>query len=202
MITYTLSGCLFSRFSISSTSKTQPAQVPPPTSCRAAQRRVSGGSSGSGARSSRRRAGGQFAGAFFGAAVHQEVDGAFELHAVDADLDGVALAELADGAAGEGFGRDVADAGAGGDAAEAGVGDDGDVLAEVQVAQGGGDLEGLFHARAHGAAAHQDEDIASLDAAGLDGRAWRPSRCGRRARGRSGGRRRSHRPRRGRWRCS
>ena len=64
-------------------------------------------------------------------------------------------------------------------------------LPKSQVAQGGGDLIGLFHARAHGAAAHQHEDVARLDAAGLDGAAWRPSRCGRRAPGRCGGRRRS-----------
>ena len=98
-----------------------------------------------------------------------EVDRAGEIFAIDDDLDLVAVAEFADGAAGEGLGRDVADAGAGGDAAEARVGEDGDVLAEGEGLERGGDLVDLLHARAGGAAADEDHDVAFDDLAGLDG---------------------------------
>ena len=83
--------------------------------------------------------------------------------AVDHDLDEVAVAQLADGAAGERFRRYVADAGAGRDAAEASIGDDGDVLAEGQMLQGGGDLIDLLHAGARRAAADQHDNVACDD---------------------------------------
>src|ERR1017187_3713360 len=107
--------------------------------------------------------------AVFDTAVHDQIDGAFEARAVDDDFDLVAFAHLADGAAGQGFGSDVADAGAGGDAAETGVGENGDFLAEREVAERGGDFEDLLHAGAHGAATHQDNDVAGGDGAALDG---------------------------------
>ena len=65
------------------------------------------------------------------------------------------------GAAGQRFGGDVADAGAGGDAAEARVGEHGDVLAEGEMLEGGGDLVDLLHAGAHGAAADEHDDVAA-----------------------------------------
>ena len=53
------------------------------------------------------------------------------LRSID-DANQVAVAHLADRAAGQGLGADVADAGAGGDAGEAGVGEHGDVAAPRQ----------------------------------------------------------------------
>ena len=120
---------------MASTSYTHPPQVPPLTRCSAAQSRVSSGRSGSGARSGRGERRGQHLRAFLGAessvAVADEVDAAFELVAVDDDLDAVAVAHLADRAAGQRLRADVADAGAGRDAGEAGVGQHRDVLAEA-----------------------------------------------------------------------
>ena len=63
----------------------------------------------------------------------------------------------------------MADAGSGGDAAEARVGEDGDVFAEGERFEGGGDLVDLLHAGAGGAAADEDHDVVLLDLAGLDG---------------------------------
>ena len=82
-----------------------------------------------------------------------EIDRPFERAAIDDDLDEVAVAQLADRAAGQRFGRDVADARAGRHAAEPRVGDDRDVLAERQVPQRAGELIGLLHAGAHRPAA-------------------------------------------------
>src|SRR5271157_2747043 len=106
--------------------------------------------------------------AIFGAAVNDQIDGAFETGAVDDDLDLVAFAHFADGAAGQGFRSDVADAGATGDATKTRVGEDGDFLSEVEVAKRGGDFEDLLHTGTHGAAAHQNNDVAGVDVAVLD----------------------------------
>ena len=62
-----------------------------------------------------------------------QVERALELDPIDDDPDQVAVADLADRAAGQGLGADVADAGAGRDAGEPGVGDDRDVLAEREM---------------------------------------------------------------------
>src|SRR6202789_1548059 len=92
---------------------------------------------------------GQPARAFFRAedllCIAHQVDGAGQLLPVDDNLDPVAIHELADGASGERFGRDVADAGAGGDAAETGVGEQGYVLAGREPLEGGGELRDLLH---------------------------------------------------------
>src|SRR5262249_19528233 len=89
---------------------------------------------------------------------------AFQLRSVNDYLNTVAVADLADGAAGQRFGADVTDAGPRRDAGEAGVGQDGDVLAETQVLEGRGHLGNLFHAGAHRTAANEGHDIASLNA--------------------------------------
>ena len=91
------------------------------------------------------------------------VDRAFEANAIDGDLDQVAVADLAERPSRERLGADVADAGPGRDAREPGVGDHGDVLAERQVLERGGDLIDLLHARPHRAATHQDKHITGLD---------------------------------------
>ena len=101
--------------------------------------------------------------------VSHEIDGAGERGAVDDDFDLVAFPNFADGAAGEGFGRDVADAGSGGDAAETRIGEYGDVLAMRELLERGGDLVDLLHARAERAAADEDDDVALRDCAALDG---------------------------------
>ena len=98
-----------------------------------------------------------------------EVDRAGQISSVDDDLDLIAVSQFADGAAGERLGRDVADAGSGGDAAEARVGEDGDVFAEGESLEGGGDLVDLLHAGAGGAAAGENHDVVLDDLAGLDG---------------------------------
>ena len=75
----------------------------------------------------------QPAGTFFRAEglvrVPYQVDGPGQLLPVDDDFDLVPFQQLADRAAGQGFGGDVSDAGSGGDSAEAGVGEQGYVLA-------------------------------------------------------------------------
>ena len=78
----------------------------------------------------------------------EEVDGAVEVSAVDADFHDVARAELPDRAARERFGTDVAHAGARRNAREARVGDEGNVLAVGEVLQGARHLIGFLHARA------------------------------------------------------
>src|SRR5450755_1186363 len=98
--------------------------------------------------------------------VADQVYEAFQIDAIYLDFNDIAIEHLADGATGQGFGRDVADAGTGGYAAEAGIGEHRDVLAEFQVLQRGGDLISLFHAGAHGAAADEHDDVAGGDAAG------------------------------------
>ncbi len=97
-----------------------------------------------------------------------EVDGAGEIFAVDDDFDLIAVLKFAECAAGEGLGGDVADAGSGRDAAEARIGEDGDMFAEGQRLEGGGDLIDLLHAGAGGAAADEDHDVVFDDLAGLD----------------------------------
>ena len=141
--------------------------MPPPTACKAAQRRVSSGSSGSGERSgwggraARIRA--LLGRVEFDAVGADQVDGAFEAVAVDHDPDQVAVADPADRPPRQRLGTDVADARTGRDAREPGVGQDGDLLAEREVLQGRGDLVDLLHARPHRAAADQDQDVAGLD---------------------------------------
>ena len=159
---------------IASTSKTLPPQVPPLTSCRAAQSRVSSGSAGSGARSGLAARPSSTRGSRVRADEHaalaDEIDRALELHAIDDDLDQIAIAELADRAAGQRFGRDVSDARARRHAAEPRVGEDGDVLAERQISKRRGELIRLFHPRAHRSAADQHQDVTRLDPAFLDRR--------------------------------
>src|SRR5579862_4858067 len=60
----------------------------------------------------------------------------------------------------------MADARAGGDTAEPGVRKNGDVLAEIEIAKRGGDLEDFLHTRAERAAANEHHDVAGLDALG------------------------------------
>ena len=86
-----------------------------------------------------RAAAGEDARAFLGAELDtlgaDQVERAFEVDAIDDDPDQVAVADLAERAAGEGFGADVADAGPRRDAGEPGVGQHGDLLAEREVPQ-------------------------------------------------------------------
>ena len=142
-----------------------PPQVPPLASWSAAHRRVSSGRSGSGARSGcgARAASAASSGPSVPSAARRRGRSCLPGAAVDHDPDQVAVAQLADRAAGQRLGADVADAGAGGDAGEARVGEDGDVLAERQVLERRGDLVDLLHARAQRPAADQHEDVAGLD---------------------------------------
>src|SRR5437867_840001 len=105
-------------------------------------------------------------------AVADDIDRSLQAVAIHDDLDQVAVLHFADGAAGQRLRADVTDARAGGDAGEAGVRDDGDVLAPRQMAERGGDLVDLLHARAHRAAADEYHDVACLQRprpAALDG---------------------------------
>ena len=83
--------------------------MPPLTSCSAAHSRVSSGSPGSGARSGRDGRARQDRGAGLGTDLHaafaDEIDRAFELDAIDHDLDQVAVAQLADRTAGSASGE-------------------------------------------------------------------------------------------------
>src|SRR5207302_962370 len=91
--------------------------------------------------------------------VADQVDRAFQLVAVDDDLDAVAVAELADRAAGEGLRRHVADARPGAHTGKPRVRDHRDVLAERQELQGTRDLVNLLHAAAHRPSATEYEYV-------------------------------------------
>src|SRR6185503_7668518 len=97
-----------------------------------------------------------------------EVYRAFKLAPVDDDFYQIAVTHLADGAASQRLGRNVADARTSGYSAEARVGDNGDVLAELEILERGGELVGFLHACAHGPAADEHQDVAGLDPAVLD----------------------------------
>src|SRR5262249_32831964 len=120
-----------------------------------------------------RRAAGQAAGSLLRAEdfipLTDQIDAPFEPVAVDNDLDAIAVADLADWAAGERLRADVADAGARTHAGETRIRQQSHVLAEAQVLEGTRDLIDLLHAGAHGPAADKDEDVAGLDALGAVG---------------------------------
>src|SRR5712691_7811796 len=105
--------------------------------------------------------------------VAHQVDRALETVPVHDDADQVALENAADGPARQSLGPDVADAGARGDAGEARVRDHRHFLAPREMLERGCDLVDLFHPRAQGAAADQDQDVTRPEAAralALDGR--------------------------------
>ena len=98
-----------------------------------------------------------------------EIDRAVEARPIDFDADAVAVAQPADGPAGERFGADVADARPRRDAREPRVGRKRDRLADVEILERRGDLVDLFHARAHRAAAGEHDHRARRDAVGSRG---------------------------------
>ena len=172
-----------SAWTIASTSYTQPPQVPPLTRCSAAHSRVSSGRSGSGARSGR---GGRAARTRAPSSGPKPRRPSPTRSTVPSSRlrsmtisNHVAVAHLADRAAGQRLRADVADARPRRDAGKAGVGQHRDVLAEVEVLQGRCDLVNLLHAGAHRPAADQHQHVAGLDAvraAALDRRDRPPSR--------------------------
>ena len=89
-----------------------------------------------------------------------EIDPALQGVAIDLDAYQVAVAQPPDRATGQRLRPHVADAGAGGDAGETRVGQHRHVLAPGQVFQRGGELVGLLHAGAGGAAAGQHHHVA------------------------------------------
>src|SRR5580700_7096282 len=95
--------------------------------------------------------------------------GCFETVSIDVDFDDVAVAEFADGASGEGLGRNVADAGTGGHAAEAAISEEGHKAAVRERFEGGGELINLLHACAARTATDEHHHVARCDLAGLDG---------------------------------
>src|SRR4051794_5661053 len=72
--------------------------------------------------------------------VANEIDGPIEFHAIDRDPNLIPIAQLSDGAAGQGLGSNVAEARTSGDAAESSVCYEGNMLAEGKVLQGRGEL--------------------------------------------------------------
>ncbi len=95
-----------------------------------------------------------------------------EVHhaAIDIDVDDIAFVDRGDGAAVEGFGRDVGHHEAVRGAAEAAVGDEGDFLGESGADNGAGDAQHLAHAgSAAGPFIADHNHVASLDAAFGDG---------------------------------
>src|SRR5205823_3485363 len=95
-----------------------------------------------------------------------QINAAFELVAVNDNLEAVAVAHLADRSPRQRFGPDMADASTGGHPGKTSVGQNGDVLAEAEMLEGAGHLVNLLHAGADRAPANQDDDIASAHALG------------------------------------
>ena len=145
-----------------STSYTQPPQLPPPTACSAAHRRVSSGTRGSGtsASLSGRRSTAPMSGS-------SDVDPSGVVRGVDVDLDEVAVAEPADRTAGPRLGADVPDARTRGHAGEPTVGDERNPPGGVDGLERGGDLVGLGHPDA-GSDADEHHHLAGLDRVALD----------------------------------
>src|SRR5437016_14172912 len=83
--------------------------------------------------------------------------------AVDDDANAVAVAQLAERAAGQCLRADVTDAGPGADAGKTGVGDQGHFAPPREMLEGRGDLINLLHARAHRSTPHEHDDVARLD---------------------------------------
>ena len=91
-----------------------------------------------------------------------------EIDAIDHDADAVAVAKLAERAAGQRFGADVADALAGRDTAEASIGQHGDVFAPGEIFKRRGDLVISSMPVPSGPTPAEHEHIARLYSARLD----------------------------------
>src|ERR1043166_149910 len=107
-------------------------------------------------------------GAEFPAVFTHEIDTALQSAPINDDADPISVSEFSDWSARERLRPDMADARAGGNAGEAGVGEQGDVLAEREMLERGGQLVSFFHAGAHRSTAGQDQHVALGDASFLD----------------------------------